>query len=174
MKKRDLKDLMVIEVRDRPGGENRYIVKGESLMRPNGWYTLECYEENLINKSFRNLDIVKVYDIISFNTGLNSLISDDNLELIWKRKETPTLTKDEKTILRNLDKKWKYIARDNLDANDKLYLFEEEPVRVKDYYYYPNGGNRRLFDVYNNKVFQSITLEASPLLIEDLIDESSD
>ena len=52
------------------------------------------------------LDIMKVYQDYTCK------------KLLWERKEKPHLTDDEKVILRNLDKKYKYISR-----NSDGYLF---------------------------------------------------
>lgn len=40
--------------------------------------------------------------------------------------DNPKLTENEKVILRNVDKKWKYIAR---NINGKLCLFTEKPTK---------------------------------------------
>lgn len=52
-----------------------------------------------------------------------------NVEQIKKwlfEKWKPHLTKDEEAILRNLPKKFKYIAR---DKDEELYLYKAKPVR---------------------------------------------
>lgn len=50
----------------------------------------------------------------------------------------PTLTEDEKVILRNLDKKWKWITKDNYEEpkiiNNDLVLFEHKPIK-NDYFF---------------------------------------
>ena len=49
-------------------------------------------------------------------------------ELLWERKEKPQLTEDEKVILRNLPKKYKWIAR---DKSDWIFLYKEKPIKLK-------------------------------------------
>lgn len=103
-KKSDLRDGDIVEYRT----GNMRIVKGdnlhESLVRKNN---LSRYNENLENLNYKDLDIVRVY------------------RSIWERKEL-TITSDEKVILRNIDSKGKYIAR---DKNEDLYAYTEEPTK---------------------------------------------
>ena len=49
---------------------------------------------------------------------------------LWERKETPRLTNDEIAILRNIDKKYKWIAR---DKNGILYIYDSVPEKRGNY-----------------------------------------
>ena len=47
-------------------------------------------------------------------------------EVLWERKKKPQLTEDEKVILRNLPKEYKYIAR---DKSGLIFLFSKKPSK---------------------------------------------
>ena len=86
-------------------------VRGDGLYDEDGFLVndLNRYDESLKNRS-NDLTIVKVY------------------RLIWEREE-PTITNAEKIILRNIDSKFKYIAR---DKGGMLYLYEMKPSKFLD------------------------------------------
>ena len=48
---------------------------------------------------------------------------EDNITLYFRQQAKPTLTEDERVILRNIDKKYKYISRSKDDT--QLFLKEE-------------------------------------------------
>lgn len=78
-------------------------------------------------------------------------------------------SKKEKTILRNLDKKWKWIAR---DKNTNLWLFENSPYKNDDHYCWCCGmegySNFKMF----NHLFQSIQwTDYKPVEISKVIEE---
>ena len=77
--------------------------------------TLDTYLEDLTSiDDFRDLDIMKVYKDYTCK------------ELLWERKEKPKLTEDEKVILRNVPKYYKWIARDN---SGSLYVYASKPKK---------------------------------------------
>ena len=102
--KSDLRDGDVVEY---DSGKVR-LVKGGDLYNENGYRVsaLDRYDENLesVGGSIR---IVRAYRVM------------------WEREER-TITSDEKIILRNIDHKYKYIAR---DEDKKLYVYEQEPEK---------------------------------------------
>lgn len=74
------------------------------------------------------------------------------------------LTADERVILRNLDKKYKWIAR---DENGELYIYIGEPF--KDYDLWRNGVDSCYFLLFNH-LFQFIKWEdKEPYNIEELL-----
>lgn len=77
----------------------------------------------------------------------------------------PKLTKDEKTILKNLDKKWKYIARDD---DGSLFVHIAKPE--KHYRYWNSGfGLYTQLDVFTD-LFKFITYDDSePYSIKELL-----
>lgn len=89
--KTDLKSGMVIEYNDKTFG--RRLVAGDYLIGRDGYSELNNYEDNLINNN-ANLEIVKIYKI-RYGGCFNDLMEDENLKLIWERKETKEMTGEE-------------------------------------------------------------------------------
>ena len=78
------------------------------------------------------------------------------------------LTSDEVVILKNVDKKYKYIARDR-DKYGSLSVYETEPEKNGNYYNNCNEDWEYLYAFYH--IFQNITFESGAHLIDDLIKE---
>ena len=89
---------------------------------------------------------------------------------VFKPKETKPslLTEDERVILRNLDKMYKYIAR---DFNDELDIYEKCPEK-KEYFHsafcWRNGGCCESLDMFPN-LFKFIKSMEEPYNIEELL-----
>ena len=115
--------------------------------------TLDTYHEDLTAiGGIADLDIMKVYKDYTCK------------ELLWERKEIPQLTEDEKVILRNLPRYYKWIAR---DEDDMVYLYTQEPVKEKSIGGWCGlGGSAIQF----GHLFQFIKWEdEEPYSIEDLL-----
>ena len=121
MKKSDLKYGNVVEVRN----GQKYVIYHSGYEKAlvnllTGWGTdIGFYNENLTyNYGITGFDIMKVYKDYTCK------------ELLWERKEKPKpkakLTEDEKVILRNIPKEYKWFAR---DINDCLYIYENKPEK---------------------------------------------
>lgn len=83
------------------------------------------------------------------------------------------LTSDEVVILKNVDKKYKYIARDKFDDR-MLVAFEKEPIKndANDMYVSgDDGGELRYLDAFHH-LFKNITFESGAHLIADLIKDN--
>ena len=80
--KADLKDGMIIENR---AGKRRLVI-GEKLTGKDGFSIIANYKEDLKSKFNEELDIIKVYKI-QYVRILTDIFNDENLELIWERKE---------------------------------------------------------------------------------------
>lgn len=91
--KADLKDGMVVEQRD----GNRYLVLGERFVNKSGYNQIIGYENDLKwNSVYAGGDIVNVYRIIPGSLEcIEEVFCDDNLELIYERKESKELTVEE-------------------------------------------------------------------------------
>ena len=118
MKKSDLKYGNVVKLRN---GYKYfvYLYHQKALIRLNDgeWINLISYREDLTDiDGDVEFDIMKVYKDYTLT------------ELLWERKEKPKLTEDEKVILRNLPRCYKWIAR---DGDDMVYLYTQEPVKEK-------------------------------------------
>ena len=114
MKKSDLEYGNVVETR--MGGKYLFnFNKGDQFLNLiTGDSYLELYEFNEDLTNCCNIfDIMKVYKDYTCK------------ELLWERKQ-PKLTEDEKVILRNLPKKYKWIAR---DKNGCLYAYASKPKK---------------------------------------------
>ncbi len=89
--KSDLKDGMVVEYNDNRFGKR--LVIGGFLTGEDGYVDLGDYNENL-KSVVSDLEIVRVYKIKCMGE-ISSIMHDDNLELIWERKEPKKMTVEE-------------------------------------------------------------------------------
>lgn len=96
-------------------GTFRFVGRCNGLLDTDGVYvySLEFYNERLEDvggdkAGDKAMDIVAVYE----------------LNEVWKREE-PTITEDEKAILRNLPADYEWIARDG--RNSELYIYPDKP-----------------------------------------------
>lgn len=135
MKKSDLVPLKDY-VRTRNG--NLYCFIGDKLVREDGYYveTINYNDKLIFEDGDSDWDIINVYrinrqsilgkiDNILYKNLQN--IRDGEISPIWERYEKPKLSRDEYIILKNLDQKYKWIAR---DAQGDLCLYYENPNRV--------------------------------------------
>lgn len=143
-KKSDLRDWDIVQYRN---GEFR-TVKGDYLYDDDDFRVNELnrYDENLKNSS-NDLAIVKVY------------------RLIWEYEES-MITSDEKIILRNIDSKFKYIAR---DKNGMLYLYELKPSKILDGDYWDQVKDVESFNQFSHLLQMVKWEDEEPWKIEDLL-----
>ena len=129
MKKSDLRHGMVAETRHKL----RFLVFGDNLEGKDGHIKLKEYNDDMWfgnnhqpgDITLDNFDIMKVYPTIyAFK------VVDHPWLPLWERKEPPRLTNDEIAILRNIDKKYKWIAR---DKNGILYIYDSVPEKRGNY-----------------------------------------
>ena len=154
MKKSDLKYGNVVETRE--GIKYLYHCKNSAQflnLDYDGFLWIRDFDENLnIIDCDNGLDIMKVYEDYTCK------------ELLWERKETPKLTEDEKAILRNLPKDYKWIAR---DLSGMVYIFIERPEKGQAIWY---GCGQPMIPFYH--LFQFIQWEDyEPYSIEELLGE---
>ena len=117
MKKSDLKYGNVVELRN----GNFYVLVNLYnkfiliALTDKYHFNFDNYSIDLTHTcGFEKLDIMKVYKDYTCK------------ELLWERKEKPQLTEDEKVILRNLPKKYTWIAR---DIDGYLYVYASKPKK---------------------------------------------
>ena len=151
MKKSDLEYGNVVETRE--GIKYLYHCKKSDQflnLDYDGFLWICDFDKNLKSSDGLNeFDIMKVYKDYTCK------------ELLWERKETK-LTKDEKVILRNLPKEYKWIAR---DLSGMVYIFIERPEKGQAIWY---GCGQPMIPFYH--LFQFIEWEdEEPYLIEDLL-----
>ena len=153
MKKSDLKYGNVVELRN---GDFYVLVNvyNESILialTSKYHFNFDAYDKDLTVKcGFETLDIVKVYQDYTCK------------EILWERKEKPKLTEDEKVILRNLPKDYKWIAR---DLSGMVYIFIERPEKGQAIWY---GCGQPMIPFYH--LFNFIKWEDDePYSIEELL-----
>ena len=130
MKKNDLiSGKHIVELRD----GSSLLIAGDYLpdIDGNGFMCLTSYSDDLrlndcevdYDKCHVEFDICKVYEILVY-TALPILANnmDTTCKLVWERK--PELSEVERVILENVDKEYKYIAR---EENNDLYLCGRKP-----------------------------------------------
>ena len=91
--KSDLKDGMVVEYKC--VGSGRRLVVKDMLLGIDGSYTLKNYNDDLTDIEVDpELSIIRVYKI-KYAKRFKHILDDDNLELIWERKEPKKMTVEE-------------------------------------------------------------------------------
>lgn len=151
MKKSDLvSGKHIVELED---GDKYLFLEGR-FVNSRFWYDTDAK----ICKIFEIQEAYSLSDMLVFGKGLN---------LIWERK--PELSETERIILENVDKKYKYIARNGYieeEGMQELGLFEDRPIRINDYWY---GANCVSFTFSN--LFKMVKWEDNePTLISDLLE----
>ena len=151
MKKSDLKCGNVVEVRN----GDKYLLYDNDFfnLAGGGYLSPNQYNENLASADdYTKFDIMKVYKDYTCK------------ELLWERKEKPKLTEDEKVILRNLPRYYKWIAR---DEDNMVYLYTQKPVKEKTIGRWRGLGESA---IQFGHLFQFIKWEdEKPYLIEELL-----
>ena len=152
MKKSDLKYGNVVETRE--GIKYLYHCKNSAQflnLDDDGFLWIRDFDENLnIIDCDNGLDIMKVYKDYTCK------------ELLWERKEKPQLNEDEKVILRNVPKHYKWIAR---DKNGFICMYIKKPSKCE---YSWGGCKYMLLPFYD--LFQFIKWEdEEPYSIEELL-----
>ena len=153
MKKSDLRYGNVVE--NRKGIKYLYHCKNSDKflnLDYDAFLWIRNFDENLkcIN-DLNELDIMKVYKDYTCK------------ELLWERKEKLKLTEDEKAILRNVPKEYKWIAR---DLSGMVYIFIERPEKGQAIWY---GCGQPMIPFHH--LFQFIKWEdEEPYSIEELLE----
>lgn len=146
MKKKDLKNGMIVETRDK----HKLLVLGNKIMSRNKYDLLTSYKSNLTSKVNEEFDIIKVYKIKNLYV-LNDIFKDEYLSLIWEREEEKKrkynweLSKNAKNILKKIPKKYKWLAKD-VDTSE-IYIYENKPTIRTD-------GCCEYWDVDDGEVFE--------------------
>ena len=146
MKKKDLKNGMIVETRDK----HKLLVLGNKIMSRNKYDLLTSYKSNLVNKFNEEFDIIKVYKIKNLYV-LNDIFKDEYLSLIWEREEEEKrkynweLSKNAKNMLKKIPKKYKWLAKD-VDTSE-IYIYENKPTIRTD-------GCCEYWDVDDGEVFE--------------------
>ena len=164
MKKNELKSGMVVEYRD---GDKRLVIDND-LIGDDGHLTLTNYNDYLKNGLFSDLDIIKVYKYKS-PCPFNALLENNNLDLIWERKESELTDKEIEILnaLKVLGYVW--LAR---DRNSELYAFFNEPTKSYSVWDDDNEEERYYFPIKEKDLFNFIKWEdEEPIKIDELLKE---
>ena len=135
----------------------------------------KSYQEGLLQKQFdKDMEIQELKDKIEFLTTFKEVISEHKpafcklagRDCEWLGKEKQ-LAINEKTILKSLDKKWKWLAR---DKDGILYVYTHRPIRSDEDYTLSDGSWEK-FNTFGH-LFQSIQwTDDEPVEIEKVIRE---
>lgn len=127
MKNSDLKSGMIVRTQEL----KLYLVVGDKLIGEDGYLNLASYHDDLKHTLFKDFNIIKVYNY-KLGRSFSRLFDDDNLELIWERKEHE-LTSHEIDVLKALRTlSYDFLVR---DENGELYACKEKPERQLYYWY---------------------------------------
>ena len=103
MKKSDIKDFMIVET----GYENEklIIMAGKVVDDELNGYSLDDFDDNLVNKKHKPESISKVYAPVKlsfpFELNIEKIFAEQKPQIIWERKPT----KVSKQLLNNMSKK---------------------------------------------------------------------
>ena len=153
-----------------------YLVVGNEVIGLKGGFDSDYFCDDLLTVTDKR-PITKVFNSssIKFENKINVNHKYAYATILWEREHKPKieLTSDEVIILKNIDKKYKYIARDR-DDGSTLTAYETEPKKSNDRDIYVVGdADGDLVFLYGfNHLFQDITFESGPYLISDLIKEN--
>ncbi len=173
MDKKDLKNGMIVETRDK----HKLLVLGNKIMSRNKCDLLTSYKSNLVSKVNEEFDIIKVYKIKNLCL-LNDVFKDEYLSIIWERKEDIKekkreynwkLSKNAKNILKEIPKKYKWLAKDAVTS--EIYVYENEPTIRTDVcgkYWDVNDGEISEITIFEN-YFKNISPYTS-LYIDNFVD----
>ena len=154
MKKSDLKYGNVVETRE--GIKYLYhCMNSDKFLNldDDGFLWICDFDKNLKHiDDLNEFDIMKVYKDYTCK------------ELIWERKEKPQLSEDEKVILKNIDKTFKWITRDE-DSTLSFHFVKPH----KEAYFWSSHEADYVSDLFPN-LFSFIKWEdEEPYSIEDLL-----
>ena len=158
MKKRDLEYGNVVETRE--GIKYLYhCMNSDKFLNldDDGFLWICDFDKNLKHiYDLYEFDIMKVYKDYTLT------------ELLWERKEKPQFTEDEKVILRNLPKEYKWIAR---DEEGDLAVHNVKPYKSPEFWVSESDIAWEYLVPFNN-LFQFIKWEDDePYSIEELLGE---
>lgn len=119
--------------------------------------------QKVLIPAYNNTELIVTKDCLKneFCSDLSiAVLVDEDFTIIQPK---PTLTEDEKVILRNLPKEYKYIVRD-----DKMLIITTRKPLKRDIL--ENFGQAFILPYYN--LFQFIKWEDEPYSIEELLKEN--
>lgn len=146
--KADLKDGMIVEV----GDKCRFVFWGNRLLSIKSYDTIETYDNYLENPLSDKCTAQKVYQIKKDSVYcLKDIFEDENLELIWERKETKRMTAEEmKTKLEELTGERIEIIPSRWEMVEEINCYCEDLDKCDDCMIKKECDSRGNFDCWSN------------------------
>src|SRR5690554_3813241 len=150
-----------------------YLVSGDRIVGVESGFETDYFCDDLLAVGDKR-PITKVFSSVNARFENKIDVNHYSTTILWERKPKIKLTSDEVVILKNVNEKYKYIARDATDNKGSLKVYEKEPIKVNEYYTSSAPTNNvdwdRLYSFYH--LFKDITFESGVHLIADLIKEN--
>ena len=149
-----------------------YLVSGRHVVELEVGDKYLFLEDRLVNSRFwydTDAKICKIFEIREAYSLSDMLVFGKGLDLIWERKSE--LSEVERIILKNVDKEYKYIAR---DKNGSLFLYSKDISKFADEWCFDDykniDGNYSNFGSFKH-LFKMVKFEDDePTLISDLLE----
>lgn len=154
MNKLDLKPgISVLELEN----QELFLMCGDYLLSSNGvsYHSLSCYNNNLEDLTNPNYNVVKIYEIKS-KLQFIYMLHKNNLTLVWERPRHLEFTNEQLNVLKALNYKYNYIARDK--STSALYAYQSLPLFDELMEHYESYDENESLAVLNH-IFQEITPE---------------
>ena len=150
------------------------LISGKHIVELEDGYKYLFLEGRFVNSRLwydTDAKICKIFEIQEACSLSDMLVFGKGLNLIWGRK--PEISEAERVILENVDKEYKYIAR---DKNGCLFLYSKEISKFTDEWCFDGDkgtdGIHKGFNLFNH-LFKMIKWEdEEPTLISDLLCEA--
>ena len=150
------------------------LISGKHVVELEDGYKYLFLEGRFINSRLwydTDAKICKIFEIQKAYSLSDMLVFGKGLDLIWERKSE--ISEVERIVLENVDKEYKYIAR---DKNGSLYLYSNEIFKFTDEWYF--DGYKGTDEKHSNfglfkHLFKMVKWEdEKPTLIADLLEGS--
>ena len=128
------------------------------------------FDKLMDNYKIKNNVLYITRDVYGVEFKKSSLAINEAMKLeVVKLPKKKQFTDDELCILRNIDKKYKWIAR---DKNSDLTIFAEKPCKLTEIWDFAAGSAYSEIYYYNH-LFNSITCEdEEPVFIDDYVNRN--
>lgn len=125
----------------------------------------EIIKKEIINEELSNDEIAKIFvEIFKKISNICSEADENKIKEILMKNVKPTLSEAERVILENIDKDYKWIAK---DRDGTLYFYSKKPTKLESFW--ENTGKCAKPNVFNH-LFQFITWQDNePYNIEKLL-----
>lgn len=131
------------------------------LETKNGWFNDLKYK---IENNIIKVATIKYSDYSQSSFNLNEFVYIEKIIKLPKKKQ---FTDDELCILRNIDKKYKWLARDN---NGSVCIFSEKPYREDDAWGNVIRTPYNDFNCYNHLFDQVLWEDEEPVYIDGYVE----